>query len=287
MAERRKWAVGSNQYIKRPGAPAPSSTRKTQATSFPVGTINDGQREACAISWDRSVLDFSRIPQTSVERSRHRFRSSLPALIWNAAALEGNTFTLPEVQTLLDGVTVGGKPTEDAKQILALSEAYSYVDELVGADTFSLRKEVSDAVHKLLAVHEAIESGHFRGEGHVSGGGNVRLANGGMVPGFPAGEHGELLVERFDRMVSHCEALDDPRERALAYFASATRQQFYFDGNKRTARLMLSGELMRNGFEVVSVPFARRFEFNTSLDHLFTHDDATPLMVFLLTCVDG
>lgn len=245
------------------------------------------QHVACAVSWERTTLDFSLIPERSVEHSLSSFRSSLPALIWNAAALEGNTFTLPEVQTLLDGVTVGGKPTEDAKQILALSEAYSYVDELVGSGTFSLRKEVSDAVHKLLAVHEAIESGHFRGEGHVSGGGNVRLANGGMVPGFPAGEYGELLIERFDRTVGYCEALDDPRERALAYFASATRQQFYFDGNKRTARLMLSGELMRNGFEAVSVPFARSFEFNAALDHLFTHDDATPLMAFLLTCVEG
>lgn len=79
--------------------------------------------------------------------------------------------------------------------------------------------------------------------------------------------------------------IPDPRERALAYFCSATRSQFYFDGNKRTARIMMVGELMQHGYESVSVPYARQLEFNEALDVLFRTDDATELMVFLTTCV--
>jgi hypothetical protein len=78
--------------------------------------------------------------------------------------------------------------------------------------------------------------------------------------------------------------IEDVRIRALVYFASATRTQLYFDGNKRTARLMMVGELMSHGFEPVSVPFARQLEFHTALDHMFTTDDATPLLAFLGTC---
>ncbi|MFV0433866.1 MAG: hypothetical protein ACK5LO_07810 [Leucobacter sp.] len=236
--------------------------------------------------WDRTAIDFDRIQRGSVERSRHRFRSGLPNLIWNAAALEGNSFTLPEVQTLLDGVTVGGKPNEDAKQILALSDAYSFVDEIVGAGGFAIAKPISDRVHGLLARYEAIEAGHFRGEGQVGGGGTVQLANGGVVPGIEPGVGGEYLRERYVHTIDFLGGVADPRERALAYFAAATRQQFYFDGNKRTARLMMSGELMANGFDAVSVPFARRFEFNRALDLLFTTDDATPLMSFLADCAE-
>ena len=64
----------------------------------------------------------------------------------------------------------------------------------------------------------------------------------------------------------------------------SSRSQFYFDGNKRTARLMMTGHLMSNGYEAVSVPNARKLEFNQGLDVLFARDDATPLLAFLATC---
>ncbi len=37
--------------------------------------------------------------------------------------LEGNPFTYPEVQTLLEGITVGGRRLSDERQILSLSES--------------------------------------------------------------------------------------------------------------------------------------------------------------------
>jgi Fic family protein len=184
-------------------------------------------------------------------------------LIWNTAALEGNNFTLPEVKTLLEGVTVGGKKLEDAQQIIALSEAYNRLDEMVGSGQFALSKEVSDDLHALVARHEAIESGAFRGEGQVQGGGAVRLAS---------------------DLMRYLSRVSDIRRRALIYFASATRRQFYFDGNKRTARLMMAGELMSSGYDIVSVPYSRKLEFNNALDVLFEDDDGTELLRFLSTC---
>lgn len=285
MVSNRKWQVGSDQYVKRPGQAVPRNPG-IEAARADATSLSSVQRSECAITWDREALDYSPIAQHSVERCRHRFRALLPHLIWNAAALEGNNFTLPEVQTLLEGVTVGGRSLDDAQQILALSDGYSFVDELVGTGQFELTKSVSDEIHARIALHEAIESGHFRGEGNVTGGGTVRLANGGVAPGFPSGEGGELLLERFSRTVGYLNELRDPRERALVYFASATRQQFYFDGNKRTARLMMSGELMANGFDAISVPFARKFELNGALDELFTSDDATSFISFLISCAE-
>lgn len=38
--------------------------------------------------------------------------------IYNTSALEGNTMTFPEVQTLLEGITVGGHKLSDEQQIL-------------------------------------------------------------------------------------------------------------------------------------------------------------------------
>ncbi len=36
---------------------------------------------------------------------------------------------------------------------------------------------------------------------------------------------------------------------------------------------MMTGELMSSGFDVVSIPFSRRLEFNNALDSLFSKDD--------------
>jgi len=47
---------------------------------------------------------------------------------------------------------------------------------------------------------------------------------------------------------------------------------------------MMTGHLMSSGFDAVSVPAARRLEFNQALDTLFTTGDATTLMAFLATC---
>lgn len=249
---------------------------------IPTASRDTGSYADTGIIWE--PFDYQAIPPSDIERAHHRFRSQLPELIWNAAALEGNTFTLPEVKTLLDGVTVGGRRLADESQILALSEGYNLVDDLIATRQWALSKAVSDELHGLVARHEAIECGHFRGEGSVVGGGTVRLASGGAVAGTPHGERGENLVRHHNALLRWLDTCEDARERALVYFASATRRQFYFDGNKRVARLMMTGELIANGFDLVSIPFARRLELNTALDAMFSADDATELLRFLVTC---
>ncbi len=52
----------------------------------------------------------------------------------------------------------------------ALMWRYHRLGELVGGGQFGLTKAVSNELHALVAVHEAIECGHFRGEGRVTGG---------------------------------------------------------------------------------------------------------------------
>lgn len=275
--DRRHWAQGPDAYLQQ--------RRRDAAPSQRGSTPRNAERQTlCGFAWDSGVIDFSLVRQVGVDKARARFRASLPDLIWNAAALEGNNYTLPEVKTLLDGVTVGGKSLEDAEQIIALSEGYSLVDELVRDGGFALDKDTSDRLHGLVARHEASESGHFRGEGSVTGGGHVRLSHGGLYSPACSDDGGTALREEMDALLEYLETIEDPRERAIAYFAGATRRQFYFDGNKRTARLMMTGELLSHGFDAINIPFARKLEFNIALDALFDTGDGTQLMGFLASC---
>lgn len=226
------------------------------------------------IHYDSEDVPYDLIGKSSLPRALARLQKLLPEHIWSDATLEGTTYTLPEVRTLLEGVTVGGKSLLETLQILGLRAAYSELDSMLREGRFSLNKETSNTLHRLIADGEALDAGSFRGESNVSGGGHVRLTDGTVVSGVESAES----VGHHERLLRQIGTLDDPREQALAYFASAVRAQYYFDGNKRVSRLMMIGHLVSSGFDAASVPARKRLAFHHSLDHLFSVDDGTPIM---------
>ncbi|MFZ5593664.1 MAG: hypothetical protein ACOY4D_05285 [Pseudomonadota bacterium] len=64
-------------------------------------------------------------------------------------------------------------------------------------------------------------------------------------------------------------------------------QQFFFDGNKRTSRLMMNGILMSAGIDAISIPAARKQEFNEKMIRFYATRDATEMMAFLARCCPG
>lgn len=279
MAERPTWGPRPGDYGNTPRRA--DAVRGVQASRRETSRAGE-EFAVTGIMWDPSLVDVANMGGTGdVGRALARFRSRFPTMIWDAARLEGNAFTLPEVQALLEGVTVEGKRLDDQNQILALNEGFNEIDQLVGDGAFALTKAVSDRIHSLIAAHEAIESGSFRGEGFARRGGNVQLSDGRVIDGRPHGEGGETLRVAYQDLLDYLSTLQDPRHRALIYASSVIRHQLYFDGNKRTAKLMASGELMSNGFDAISIPYTRLHEQNLALDKLFATDDATDLMILL------
>src|SRR5690242_616832 len=84
----------------------------------------------------------------------------LAEFVWDAAQLEGNPFTYPEVQTLLDGVTVGGRKLSDQEQILNLAESFKVLLNMVKTGTFAENKTVFCTLHGIIARNEPLEWGH-------------------------------------------------------------------------------------------------------------------------------
>lgn len=274
------WNKRNENFRKIPASFEPEGPE----LSIPSSSVAtpENQEALTGIHWDSTQINLDSMSHGGTDWARQRMRARLPELIWSTAALEGNTFTLPEVQTLLDGVTVEGKKIEEEQQVLALQQTFNHLDDLVASGSFRLDQPTSDSLHAIVARHEAIESGHFRGLGSATGGGNVRLTTGDTVAGLPS----EQLAERFAGIVSVVNSEKDERLAALIYFAAAIRAQFYFDGNKRTARMMASGLLMKHGYEALYIPFERRLEYNRSLDELFTTNNATSLMSFIASCAN-
>ena len=272
------WGIGSNRYKKRP------SQRLAEPPPSPPNATSADRLADLGFTWDSSAVPWRSMPTMEVPRALGRFQNQLAGHVWDAAALEGNPYTLPEVQTLLEGVTVGGHRLDDEKQVLALADSTRMLHDLVQDGTFKPHKSVSDRIHGLVAPHEAIEAGHFRGEGSVRGGGTVNLGEYGTFKSTGCEDSGEALRVEYELGLAHLETIEDATERAVAYFCFGTRHQFYFDGNKRTSRLMMNGILLSSGHDAISIPFSRRLEFNQHLITLFLDANATSLMEFIIDC---
>lgn len=64
----------------------------------------------------------------------------------------------------------------------------------------------------------------------------------------------------------------------------AAFQQFYYDADKRTGRYMMNGHLMSYGIDAISVPTARKQEFNTEMIDFYWLKDGTRMFRFLASC---
>lgn len=235
--------------------------------------------------WDRSVVP-TEVPVHSVERAVFRLHKALAEFVWDASVLEGNPFTFPEVQTLLDGVTVGGHKISDERQVLNLANSARELLKLVREHRFALDKTTSDHLHAIIAHDEAFDAGFFRGEGsekHLTPGAALGEFGRYQPPQTePGGENLRTLHAR--GLTAITTELESPYEQALAYFLFGALRQFYFDGNKRTARYMMNGYLMSHGIDAISVPARRAHEFNTLMVGFYRSKTATRMIAFLTDC---
>lgn len=227
-------------------------------------------RSALGIYWRRLRVSA---PHLGTKIAVFRTKKVLPEFIYDMAALEGNPFTFPEVQTLLEGITIGGRKLSDQDQILTIRDAWHNIIKRVTDGSFSLSKEVFFETQALAAKFEALEQGMFRTM-------NVRINGTIHVP--PVYEHlDKIYLGGMKRLL----ALENVHERSYAFFLWASFQQFFSDGNKRSSRLMMAGELLSHGYDTPSIPVAKKLEFNQKMIEFYDTGDATEMMEFLNSCL--
>lgn len=207
-----------------------------------------------------------------VKRAAFRARKVLAGIVHDATALEGNPFTFPEVQTLLDGVTVGGRKVADANQVLNQHASWLALLDDVEAGAFVPSAETALRLQGLVAREEALAWGCFRTDAVGIGG-----------TAYEPPPHAKLPA-LFDEMVAALCDIDAAHEKAGVAFLTMAAAQFFWDGNKRTGRLIMNGLLLSAGYDAITVPAAKRLEFNKKMTNFYDTLDATEMMRFLAAC---
>lgn len=208
--------------------------------------------------------------ETSREKAIFQAKKMLPEYIFDTSQLENNPISFPEVQTLIDGITIGGHKISDVEQVLNIKKTWMMLLDTIRSNKFEVTKKMFNKVNYLIAREEAIEWGKFR-TGKVSiAGTNIYNA-----PDF------KELDNIFDTELNIISDGFNPVEKAIRIFLWGTLNQFYWDGNKRTARIMANGILINSGIGIFNIKTIDILEFNRLMLEFYETRMADNIVKFL------
>lgn len=197
----------------------------------------------------------------------------LSELVCDAVNLEGINYTLPEVQTLLDGVSVGGHKLSDQNITLNQAAAWQALFKMLKRNEFECNKTIACKLHAIAAENEALRFGEFRT-------GAVTIAGSDHMP-----PKAETLDRLWQDLITTSRTIDDIYDRAIYVFLQMARQQFFYDVNKRMGRFMMNGIILDAGYPAINVPAARQQEFNRLMLAFYSSNDTSNMNQFMLSCL--
>lgn len=203
-------------------------------------------------------------------------KKQLPEIVCNVVNLEGINYTLPEIQTLLDGITVGGHKQSDEEITKNQINAWNFLFKSIENNSFKLTKSYVLELHKILAKNEALTSGEFRD-------GEVFIAGTNYTP--PKYNKLDNLWQKLENTAFNNDNLSI-YQQAISVFLQMARNQFFYDGNKRTGRMMMNGILLHNGLPVINLPANKQLEFNKLMLEFYPTGDEKHMQEFMLSCLD-
>jgi Fic family protein len=198
----------------------------------------------------------------------------IPSLVCDAVNLEGVTMTLPEIQTLLDGITVGGHKISDQNMALNQADTWKRLFQMIEKEEFRFSRTVALELHAIAGKEEALDWGAFRT-------GNVTISGSDYEPPEPG-----QLDHAWSSIETELDSIADVYDRAITAFLKMARTRFFWDVNKRMGRFMMNGILFDQGFPIINVPAKRQKEFNQLMLEFYSSNDTQPMNDFLRSCMN-
>ena len=194
---------------------------------------------------------------------------------YNSNSIEGNTLTLQETKMVIeDGFTIKGKSLREHFEVVNHQEAIEFVESLA-SDNYLLNKLDILSVHHLIL--QKIEK-EFSGKLRTSG---VRISGANFVP------PNALKVDEF---VSELINFANNSEMDILIKSAIFHHRFvwihpFFDGNGRTARLLLNLILMKNGFPPAIILKNDRKKYYDALNQA-NNQEYSKLLLLILQAVE-
>jgi Fic family protein len=216
------------------------------------------------------------LPVPAVKKLQEQFEIEMT---YNSNAIEGNSLTLKETYLVIhEGLTIKGKPLKDHLEAKDHHEALEFLYELVDRDVRpTLSEHLIRQVHQLVMQRTDEEfAGRYRTSNVFIGGADHMPPDALRVP-----QDMKNVMDWFTREQKHLH----PIELATLLHHQLVFIHPFFDGNGRTARLVMNIVLMRAGYPLVVILKNDRKKYYRALQ-LGDKGDYSLLMRFVAQAVE-
>jgi len=162
---------------------------------------------------------------------------------YDSNAIEGSTLTLRETRlVIVEGITIGGKSIKEYLGARNHPEAIKFIENIVlmGRD---IDEEVVLRVHELILHDVEEDAGRYRTSG-------VRIAGATFQPA-PSNQVRPMTIELLRWLKENPDELTAIEIAAVFHHRFVTIHPFA-EGNGRTARLLMNGILLQNGYPFIT-----------------------------------
>lgn len=208
--------------------------------------------------------------QITPDQNRRFARANFVKLVHTDARFEGVNTTLPQTQTIMDGLGVNGVPIDDINVIVQLKRGWQYIT----TDDHPLTLEVERHINKIVALHDSLDPGHFR-----TGNSTVQISS---KEDFVPPDVDVAAEEKWLADLLNDAAMSDT-ERALRLLYHNMRGQLFWDGNKRTAMLTVNKLMIDHGVGLINVPLDKWPDWNNLISQYYRSGDMAEILAWTYT----
>jgi len=198
------------------------------------------------------------------DQNRRFSRMNFTRLVHTNARFEGINTTLPQTQTIMDGLGVDGVNIDDINTIVQIKLGWQFITE----SNASLDIKFEKKINAIVAKDDALIPVEFR-----TGQGGVNIGSDADFIPDPVDDNNE---EQFLN-----ELLNDNysvTEKALRLMYHNMRGQLFWDGNKRTATLVANKLMIDNGAGLINVPLDLWPEWNKLISQYYLTNEMDNLL---------
>lgn len=199
----------------------------------------------------------------TTEQNKRLARSNLVKLVYVNSRFEGLTTTLPQTQTIIDGLGVDGVSIDDINVIVQLKRGWQYI--INSTEEFNL--EFLKRINKIVALQESLDPGRLR-----IGNGGVSTIKGEFTPPTVNVNNEKDFIANLIKKSSLTTT-----DKALTLMYHLMRNQIFWDGNKRTATLAANKVMIEHGAGLINVPLDLWPEWNNLIGDYYFSGDMTKL----------
>lgn len=205
--------------------------------------------------------------KVGIDRAMMSANKMFEELIYDISLTEGNQMSLLETASTLSGKSPKNAKTKDIILVTNLKNGFDYILEKIKEKDFYFDKDTLCRVNRFVASNDNFDNlGGFR---HY----NIKIS-GAKHTGVDVSD---LEISFFETINKY---YTDNREgvRTVDLFLDLCKNQYFGDGNKRTAQLIMCGLLISEGYVPFSINF-KETEYSKMLVDFYDDENKRELIL--------